>query len=153
MRLLFSISFFAILFSACTGSSPSASSETENPTLKADSAETYYNPDYKMPPKTSWVLLRINGQEFAHAKLRGEGPTMEIDLTEGKVRGTGGCNRYNAPVTIEGDKINFGQIMSTKVNCPSIGVEQRFFGVLNFGLLTYEWSPGRLVIQRDARAV
>lgn len=57
--------------------------------------------------------------------------TITFDA-EGQVTGSGGCNRYFGPVTIEGSAIGFGQIGTTRKACvPALmGQEQRFFGAL-----------------------
>lgn len=57
--------------------------------------------------------------------------TMTFDV-EGQVTGSGGCNRYFGPVSIEGNAISFGSLGATRKACvPALmDQEQRFFGAL-----------------------
>lgn len=57
--------------------------------------------------------------------------TITFDA-EGRVAGSGGCNRYFGPVTIGGNTIRFGNLASTKMACtPALmDQEQTFFDAL-----------------------
>jgi heat shock protein HslJ len=55
--------------------------------------------------------------------------TFEAD---GRVQGRGGCNRYFGASTIEGERVSFGQLGSTRMACPPALMDQeaRFFQAL-----------------------
>ena len=57
--------------------------------------------------------------------------TMTFDA-EGQVTGSGGCNRYFGPVSIDGTAISFGSLGATRKACvPALmDQEQKFFGAL-----------------------
>jgi heat shock protein HslJ len=57
--------------------------------------------------------------------------TITFDA-EGRVTGSGGCNRYFGPVTVEGSAITFGSLGATRKACvPALmDQEQRFFVAL-----------------------
>lgn len=51
---------------------------------------------------------------------------------DGKVSGTGGCNRFAGTATIKGDSIGFGALAATMMACPpaSMDQERKFFDAL-----------------------
>ena len=44
-----------------------------------------------------------------------QGPTLQY--TTDKVSGTGGCNQFNGPITIEDDAVQIGPLASTRMLC------------------------------------
>ncbi len=147
--LLLALSFL----SACSASKPAPAPTATAPPTTNDEKE-YYDPDYKpFPEKSSWVLYQLNYQVLATAEVTGEIPTLEIDLTEGKARGNAGCNRYNGSVKLQGRNINFGHLVTTKVGCQAQPLENRYLEILNFGQLSFDYTPEKLTIKRDIRSV
>ena len=72
---------------------------------------------------TSWLAEDIRG--------RGVIDNAQTTITfdgEGRVAGSGGCNRYFGPVNINGDAISFGNLGSTRMACvPALMDEERKF--------------------------
>lgn len=73
--------------------------------------------------------------------------TMTFDA-EGHVTGSGGCNRYFGPVTIEGSAISFGQLGSTRMACvPALmDQERRFFAALTMARSYRFEQPGHKLV-------
>lgn len=61
---------------------------------------------------TAWVLEDLAG---AGVVERGRA-TLEFDEA-GRAFGKGSCNRYSGPVTLTGERISFGPLISTKMAC------------------------------------
>ena len=61
---------------------------------------------------TAWVLEDLAGTGVVE---RGRA-TLEFD-DSGRASGKGSCNRYSGPVTLTGDLISFGPLVSTKMAC------------------------------------
>ena len=73
-----------------------------------------------------WVLaagIDIDGWEAV-------APTATFQ--DGAVAGSSGCNRYNAPYTVDGDTLELGAVASTKMACPppADAVEQAYLAAL-----------------------
>jgi heat shock protein HslJ len=62
---------------------------------------------------TAWRLQDLGGAVV----LDGVEATLEFP-EEGKVAGRGSCNRFFGSVKVEGEKISFGPLGSTKMACP-----------------------------------
>lgn len=61
---------------------------------------------------TRWQLESLDGEPPAGAAPL----TLEFDAA-GRISGSGGCNRFSASYTLEGDALRFGPIASTKMAC------------------------------------
>ncbi|MBA3742975.1 META domain-containing protein [Sporichthya sp.] len=68
-----------------------------------------------------------------------------LELADGKVSGSDGCNRFNGTATIAGDTITFGPIASTKMACPA-AAGQNPLSVLTGEV---EWSIDYNVLHLD----
>jgi len=74
------------------------------------------------PPTASWTAVELNGNPV-------NGPTL--DFTTDKASGTGGCNRFTGPISIEDDAIQIGPLASTKMLCEGKSeVESQYFAAL-----------------------
>jgi heat shock protein HslJ len=98
-------------------------------------------------PTASWVVVELNGKLV-------DGPTL--DYTSDKVSGTGGCNRFNGPISIEDDAIQIGPLASTKMMCEGKAeIESQYFAaleaarsfVLDNGMLVIKDEGGKVILK------
>ncbi len=74
------------------------------------------------PLTASWAATELNGKPV-------EGLTL--DYTTDRVSGTGGCNRFNGPISIEDDAVQIGPLAATKMMCEGKSeIEAQYFGAL-----------------------
>lgn len=82
---------------------------------------------------TTWEAIAINNGRGAVTGLVADtSVTMSFD-SEGKLSGSGGCNRYTATWTQEGSSMRLSAPASTRRMCPEEGVmeqEQAFFAAM-----------------------
>ena len=76
---------------------------------------------------TTWRAETIMGRPVIDASA--STITFEAD---GRVHGGGGCNRYFGSSTVDGERLAFGQLGSTRMACPQALMDQeaRFFQAL-----------------------
>ncbi|MCH8487644.1 MAG: META domain-containing protein [Candidatus Cyclonatronum sp.] len=78
-----------------------------------------------------WLLVNLFGEEFT---LEMEGlrqPGITFDAEEGRVHGFAGCNQFTGGFSVaEGRELSFTQMASTKMACPDMEVEDRYFKAL-----------------------
>jgi heat shock protein HslJ len=97
---------------------------------------------------TQWVLEDLAGAgvlDRAQATLSfGEG---------GSVHGSGSCNRFMGPVTVEEESISFGALAATRMACPEavMNQEERYFAALG-GARRFERDGPFLYIYSDEQA-
>jgi heat shock protein HslJ len=74
------------------------------------------------PLTASWVATELNGKPV-------DGLTLEYSTD--RVSGTGGCNRFKGPITIEDDAIQIGPLAATKMMCEGKSeIEAQYFAAL-----------------------
>ena len=64
--------------------------------------------------RSSWRLIRIDG-----AEIHAVGEAITLELRDGKLVGSGGCNRYSADVTRNvAQDLSVGPVAATRRSCP-----------------------------------
>lgn len=101
----------------------------------------------------NWNLVELQGKAINPKEFDRNQPALIIDLAEGRVSGSGGCNRLTGSLEPIGNRINFGPIAATRMACPSMEVENQFLKVLNDGELRYRVSEERLELLMGAKVV
>lgn len=100
--------------------------------------------DDEAPLTARWTAMEIQGQPV-------DGPTL--DYTTEKVSGTGGCNRFQGPITIEDDAIQIGPLASTKMVCEGKSeIEAKYFAALEQAR-AFTVEDGKLLLKDDAGQV
>ena len=88
-----------------------------------------------------WRLTEVNGQPVD--SVNGIIPFIRFD-DAGRISGSVGCNNFSSNFKIEkGNKIHFSPVISTKMACIDMSVEDRLFPILaetdNFHLNEYQF--------------
>jgi copper homeostasis protein (lipoprotein) len=118
----------------------------------ASSANFAYAPwltfaDAPLPlESTSWRLSSLAGQPLSSADAT-HAPTLMFDAAEKRVSGSGGCNRITGSYNVNGDKLDFGPIASTKMACPQpiMDTESAFLRQLS-AVNSYKIDGGSLTL-------
>lgn len=100
-----------------------------------------------------WKLTAVKGEAVSNfqkaiseAPAMGKEPHMKLKVLDSKVSGNGGCNGYGGTYTLgAGNKIRFSPIISTKMACYKLNIENAFFSVFEF-VDHYEAKGGTLVL-------
>ena len=89
-------------------------------------------------PAGRWLAEDIRGGVIDRLQT-----VLEIS-PDGRISGSGGCNRMSGTATIAGDTITFGPIASTKMACSrtAMNQENRFFAALN-DVRAWRFDPAR----------
>lgn len=70
----------------------------------------------------AWELNYISGPKIAFEGLfPDKKPLIVFDLPKTEVNGNGGCNGYSCKVKVDGNKITFGDALSTMMACEGNG--------------------------------
>jgi heat shock protein HslJ len=90
-----------------------------------------------------WVLVSIGSENVTIPKP----PTLRLDAAAVRASGHGGCNRYSASYTLNGDSLTFGPAMATKMFCnEGSAIEQKFFDALTT-TTRFELTDSSLVLR------
>jgi heat shock protein HslJ len=109
--------------------------------------------------------LAIQGRVWAAKEIGGndviDGTIVTLKIEGDRVSGKAGCNSYGGSVEINGDRLSFGSLFSTKMACMGGGVmqqEQRYLNLLqsvtrgevrNDGALVLMGSVGEIEFRAD----
>ncbi|GHU04519.1 hypothetical protein FACS1894158_04990 [Betaproteobacteria bacterium] len=106
---------------------------------------------------TDWVLTRLESQPVTTTK-----PAQLRLNAEGRVSGSGGCNRISGAYQLTGGQIAFSQVVSTKMACIGdvAATEDAFFKALaqvasweiTGQTLSLRDAGGKLVLELEAAA-
>ena len=97
-----------------------------------------------------WAAEAIGGKDVV------DGTKVTLKIEGGRVSGKAGCNSYGGPVEINGDRIKFGSLFSTKMACMGGGVmeqEMRYLNLLQGATRGELRSDGALVITSSGGVV
>ncbi|MBS1761366.1 MAG: META domain-containing protein [Bacteroidetes bacterium] len=135
MKAILSLLICSTLF-ACSNSKKAIS---DNPYLFSNSAEDVAK-HLSVLKSGKWKLIEVNGQPVD--SVNGQIPYIKFDES-GKAGGTAGCNTFSTNFKIDkGNKISFSPVISTRMACADMSVEDRLFPVLteadNYTLTEYE---------------
>jgi heat shock protein HslJ len=150
-----SLTLFAVMLAACP--SPRTSGT-------ADSAGASAAPDTSAPAApapaapaaalegTEWRLVDIGGQPSAAGADSTRHPGFTL-LAEGrKVQGSAGCNRMTGTYQLDGQKLKFGPLATTRMACPAMQTETAFLKALE-ATTRYEVSGSSLTLYGADTAV
>jgi heat shock protein HslJ len=109
----FYAAFCALLaLGACTG------------TKKNQGMETKTASDKKTLENTYWVLTELNGKPVEPAKEGSKANYIYFNSEKKRVGVSGGCNVMGGGYELmEGNRIKFGNMMSTMMACPDMSIE------------------------------
>ena len=80
---------------------------------------------------TEWKLVQVGEEMVVGDAPQGE-PTLTLDPEGNRASGTGGCNGFTGGYQLDGDKIEFSPIASTRRMCPEgMDTEDAFFYALS----------------------
>lgn len=88
---------------------------------------------------SNWEVIEVGGiTEFEKS------PNMRIDVENNRVNGYAGCNQFFGDLSIETNKISFGNVGSTRMMCPDMTLEDAFFAAIG-KISTYKFDDEHLV--------
>lgn len=77
-----------------------------------------------------WLLEELEGKKVTLANFAKEIPIIEINSSEKRFSGHGGCNRISGTIFQERELLRFTNIISTKMACGETNMENRFLNAL-----------------------
>lgn len=76
-----------------------------------------------------WDLETLNGQKVEMKDANGE-MFIQFNEAEKRVSGRAACNRFFGNYEQNGDKLKFSSMGATRMTCPDIETETKFFTIL-----------------------
>lgn len=86
-------------------------------------------------------VATINGMVYDFSNNISDAPTMQF--SGGNIRGNGGCNAYHTKFTLNNNSIEFGNILSTRMACSNLSLNEAVYFQALSQLHLVEYFPGR----------
>ncbi|MHC0441567.1 META domain-containing protein [Flavobacterium sp. 3-210] len=102
-----------------------------------------YLTDYRL--HDIWVLEELNGYKVFATDFQKEMPRIEINSTENRFSGYGGCNAISGSIFYEKDLLRFTKVISTLMACPQGNKEGEFTKALQ-STTTYSIGNNQLTL-------
>lgn len=106
-----------------------------------------YNTDYRL--HDIWVLEELNGFKVFVTDFQKELPRIEINSSENKFMGYGGCNAISGSIFYEKDLLRFSKVISTMMACAPGNKESEFIKALQ-STTTYSIENLRLTLSNPS---
>ncbi|UUW08797.1 META domain-containing protein [Flavobacterium plurextorum] len=106
-----------------------------------------YNTDYRL--HDIWVLEELNGYKVFASDFQKEMPRIEINSTENRFSGYGGCNAISGQIFYEKGILRFTRVLSTLMACPQGNKESEFTKSLQ-STTTYSIENNRLTLSNPS---
>jgi heat shock protein HslJ len=104
----------------------------------------FYPYDYRL--QDIWILESMNTVNPDAEKLLKGLPVFEFYPSSQRASGHTGCNSFNSRIEVRGNQITFGPIISTKMSCPGIAIEQAIINRINQKAFRYRINDGKLTL-------
>lgn len=121
MKYIILLLLTAFTFVACE----SDSNQSENQNQQTEATTSIF--------EINWVLNELEGNPVSETETSQSIPTIQFDATENRFYGRGGCNQYNGGFEFDSEtgEVELSQIAATKMACPDMDLENRYFTMLN----------------------
>ncbi|MDQ8013562.1 MAG: META domain-containing protein [Flavobacterium nitrogenifigens] len=106
-----------------------------------------YITDYRL--HDIWVLEELNGYKVFAADFQKEFPRIEINATENRFSGFGGCNSITGQIFFEKDLLRFTKVISTLMACAPGNKEGDFLKALQ-STTTYSIGNNQLILSNPS---
>jgi heat shock protein HslJ/uncharacterized membrane protein len=106
-----------------------------------------YNTDYRL--HDIWVLEELNGFKVFPTDFQRELPRLEINSSENKFMGYGGCNAISGTIFYEKDLLRFTKVIATEMACGAGNKENQLIKALQ-SITTYSIGDNRLTLSNPS---
>lgn len=106
-----------------------------------------YLTDYRL--HDIWVLEELNGYKVFATDFQKEFPRLEINSTENRFSGFGGCNSITGQIFYEKDVLRFTKVISTLMACAPGNKEGEFLKALQ-STTTYSIGNNQLTLSNPS---
>ncbi len=92
-----------------------------------------------------WLLEKIGNTAIVTTEYN-RVPQINIDIVEGTVSGNDGCNSIRGKVEVQGKRIQFFQLLGTKMGCNKKSIEKIITAQINEKIVSYYFKDGKLFL-------
>lgn len=102
-----------------------------------------YFVDYNLAGK--WLLEKINSTPVTEQEYN-RIPVLQFDLDKKRVSGNDGCNTIGGSIEVQGKRIRFSAMMSTRMACAKKSIDHIISTQISDQLVSYYFAEGKLYL-------
>ncbi|MFV0377035.1 MAG: META domain-containing protein [Mangrovibacterium sp.] len=123
------IAFIALALVACNSTKKMEQKKGTTATEQQTTPKTDF--DHSVTEKY-WKLVELNGQPVSMGENQAKEAHFILKEADKRITGNSGCNQFSGTYELaDGNRIQFSQLVSTKMACLDMSLEQRFLKVLS----------------------
>jgi heat shock protein HslJ len=103
--------------------------------------------------QNTWAITSIGGKKLDAGKLPKGLPTIELSLKEYIIGGHDGCNQIGGSFSTKGNRIHFGNLISTKMYCENMGAAEQTGALLSGQQYEYRLVENELLFLKEGKEV
>jgi heat shock protein HslJ len=152
------LTLLALILAACPSPRAPGAADSSGASAAADSS-TPAAPESPAPATpaaalegTEWRLVDIGGQPGPAGAETTRHPGFTLLADGRKVQGSAGCNRIRGTYKLDGEKLKFGPLATTRMACPAMETETAFLKALE-ATTRYEVNGSSLTLYGADTAV
>ena len=92
-----------------------------------------------------WLLEKIDNTKIIPAEYNNI-PEINIDIVEGIISGNDGCNSIRGKIEVQGKRIQFYQLLGTKMACNKKNIDKIIAAQVNGKLVSYYFKESKLYL-------
>lgn len=92
-----------------------------------------------------WLLEKIGFTTIVPAEYN-KVPEIDIDIINGTIAGNDGCNNMRGKIEVQGKRIQFSTLSTTKMGCNKKSIEKVINAQVNGQLVSYYFKEGKLYL-------
>ncbi len=100
-----------------------------------------------------WVLKEMTGVNLDPETLTKGLPVFELNPGRYEFTGHAGCNNLNARIEVRGNRVSFGKIISTRMACPDMSLEQTMVSKIEDNTFIFKIHEGILTLEDESGAM
>ena len=151
-----SLTLFAAILAACPSPRSSGPADSAGASAAAPDTSAPADPEASAPAAalegTEWRLVDIGGQPSPAGADSTRHPGFTLLADGRKVQGSAGCNRMTGTYQLDGQKLKFGPLATTRMACPAMQTETAFLKALE-ATTRYEVNGSSLTLYGADTAV
>ncbi len=92
-----------------------------------------------------WVLEKIGTTSIIPNEYN-KVPEINLDIIEGSMSGNNGCNSIGGKIEVQGKRIQFANLLMTKMACNKKSIDKIIAGQITGQLVSYYFKDGKLFL-------
>ena len=115
---------FLFLLLSVTIISCSSGNKKDADKKELDKTETISEMDDVSIENTKWIITKLDGGDMTDREVNGQEIFFTLDTATKRISGNSGCNTFIGTYELDGNKITFSQLASTKMMCPDSKINE-----------------------------